>query len=45
MKYQDEMSISDIQAAMELAESAVKMRVARARAKALEVYRKTYSDE
>lgn len=45
MKYQDDMSISEIQTVMELAESAVKMRVARARAKALEVYRKTYNDE
>lgn len=45
MKYQDEMSIHDIQTSMDLAESAVKMRLARAKAKALEVYRKSYSDE
>ncbi|MFM1932736.1 MAG: hypothetical protein RL226_2039 [Bacteroidota bacterium] len=45
MKYQDDMSIRDIEETMELSESAVKMRIARARAKAMEMYRQTYQDE
>ncbi|WP_306642278.1 RNA polymerase sigma factor [Sanyastnella coralliicola] len=45
MKYQDDMSVKDLEAALEISESAVKMRVKRARAKAVETYRKTYTDE
>lgn len=38
MKYQDDLSIKEIQDVMELNESAVKMRIKRARAKAIEFY-------
>ena len=38
MKYQDDLSIKEIQDIMELNESAVKMRIKRARAKAIEIY-------
>lgn len=44
MKYQDELSIKEIQAALEVSESAVKMRVKRAKAKAVEVYKTKYKD-
>lgn len=40
MKYQDELSIKEIQEILELTESAVKMRIKRARAKAIEQYHK-----
>lgn len=43
MKYQDEMSVQDIMAAMEVAESAVKMRLKRARQRALEAYREMFN--
>ena len=45
MKYQDEMSVKDIETVLGLSESAVKMRVKRARAKAVEMCYKTYQDE
>jgi RNA polymerase sigma factor (sigma-70 family) len=45
MKYQDEMSIRDIQMVLSLNESAVKMRIKRARAKAMDTYKKMYGDE
>lgn len=40
LKYQDEASVKDIQELMDLGESAVKMRLKRARAKLVEQYRK-----
>jgi RNA polymerase sigma factor (sigma-70 family) len=45
MKYQDDLSIKDIQEILGLTESAVKMRIMRARAKALETYKSKYPDE
>lgn len=45
MKYQDELSISDLMATLDMKESAVKMKVKRARAKALDVYYKMYGNE
>jgi RNA polymerase sigma-70 factor (ECF subfamily) len=39
MKYQDDFSIKDIQDAIELSESAVKMRLKRAREKVIEAYK------
>ena len=45
MKYQDDMSVKDLEDALMISESAVKMRVKRARAKAVEFYYKTYQDE
>jgi RNA polymerase sigma factor (sigma-70 family) len=45
MKYQDDMSIRDIQMVLSLNESAVKMRIKRARAKAMDTYQKLYGDE
>lgn len=45
MKYQDEMSIEDIKGVLNVSESAVKMRLKRAKAKALETYRKMFGDE
>lgn len=45
MKYQDDMSVKDIEDALMISESAVKMRVKRARSKAVELYYKTYQDE
>lgn len=45
MKYQDDMSVKDIEEALSVSESAVKMRVKRARAKAVELYYKTYQDD
>jgi len=45
MKYQDDLSVKEIQGALELSESAVKMRVKRAKAKAVEVYKLKYKDE
>lgn len=44
MKYQDEASIEDIATMLGLGVSAVKMRVKRARAQALEVYREMYNE-
>lgn len=45
MKYQDDMSISDLMSAFNLKESTIKMRIKRAKAKALETYRNLYADE
>lgn len=45
MKYDDELSITDIQAAFSLSESAVKMRLLRARERALAKYRSLYPEE
>lgn len=45
MKYQDEASVKDIQEAMSLSESAVKMRMLRARERALKAYQQLYGDE
>lgn len=44
MKYQDDISVKDLAASEEVSESAIKMRLKRARAKAVELYRKTYGD-
>ena len=44
MKYQDGAQTQDIGTMLELSESAVKMRVKRAKAHALEVYREMYQD-
>ncbi len=38
MKYQDDMSIKEIQEALEVGESAVKMRIKRAKAKVISTY-------
>ena len=40
LKYQDELSIKEIQSVLEISESAVKMRLKRAREKVMEVYKK-----
>ena len=40
LKYQDELSIKEIQSILEIKESAVKMRLKRAREKVMEVYKK-----
>ena len=45
MKYDDELAITDIQAAFSLSESAVKMRLLRARERALAKYRSLYPEE
>jgi RNA polymerase sigma-70 factor (ECF subfamily) len=45
MKYQDDLSVKDIQDALGVNESAVKMRVKRARAKAIEVYNEQFGHE
>ncbi len=45
MKYQDDMSIADLMVAFNLKESTIKMRIKRAKAKALEMYNKMYADE
>ena len=45
MKYDDELAITDIQQAFELSESAVKMRLMRARERALAKYRSLYPEE
>lgn len=45
MKYQDDLSVKDIKEALEVNESAVKMRVKRARAKAVEVYNQQFGHE
>ena len=45
MKYQDEMSIVDLSEALQISESAVKMRIKRSRAKVVEKYNKIFSNE
>lgn len=45
MKYQDDLSVKDITEALGVNESAVKMRVKRARAKAVEVYNEQFGHE
>lgn len=45
MKYQDEMSIKEIASAMRLSESAVKMRLMRARTRLLYLYKKHYETQ
>ena len=40
LKYQDELSIKELQTVLEISESAVKMRLKRAREKVMEVYKK-----
>lgn len=45
MKYQDDLSIVDIMDAMDIKESAVKMRIKRARAKAIETYQTMFGHE
>jgi len=45
MKYQDDMSIADLMIAFKMKESTIKMRLKRAKAKALETYNKLYADE
>lgn len=45
MKYQDDMSIKEISEVLEASESAVKMRIKRSRAKAIELYNKKFKDE
>lgn len=44
MKYQDELSVKEIMEGLELSESAVKMRVKRAKSKAIETYKQMFSD-
>lgn len=41
MKYQDDMTIEDIQLALDLGKSAVKMRLSRAKSKLLQIYKQT----
>ena len=45
MKYQEDLSIKDIMETMALSESAVKMRIMRARGKAMELYVELYPEE
>jgi len=45
MKFQDGLSIQDIMPILECGESAVKMRIKRAKAKALDTYKKMFGDE
>ena len=45
LKYQDDISVKELADAQEVSESAIKMRVKRARAKAVELYNKTYGDD
>lgn len=45
MKYQDDLSVIDIMEAMDIKESAVKMRIKRARAKAVETYQTMFGHE
>ncbi len=45
MKYQDDMSIKDMSLALNASESAVKMRIKRSKAKAVELYKKNYGHE
>ena len=45
MKFQDGLSLKEIMPILECGESAVKMRIKRAKAKALETYKKLYGDE
>ena len=44
MKYQDDLSIKEIMEGLQVAESAVKMRIKRAKAKALETYKELFPD-
>ena len=44
MKYQDEMSIADMMVTLEANESAIKMRIKRARANAMETYQNLFPD-
>lgn len=45
MKYQDDMSIKDISEALSASESAIKMRIKRSKAKAVDLYQKNYRYE
>lgn len=45
MRYQDDLPVKELEEVLELSASAVKMRTKRARARALEMYHKTYGDE
>ena len=45
MKYQDDMSIKEMMIALEVNESAIKMRLKRAKAKAVNTYKAMYGDE
>ena len=45
MKYQDDLSIKDMMVMMDQKESAVKMKISRARARALNQYKKLYPNE
>lgn len=44
MKYQDDMQIKDIAASLNKTESAIKMKIKRAKEKAVKVYKKRYKD-
>jgi RNA polymerase sigma factor (sigma-70 family) len=45
MKYQDDLSVVDVMEAMDIKESAVKMRIKRARATAVETYQNMFGHE
>lgn len=45
MKYKDDMSIKDIQAVLKVSESAVKMRIKRAKEKIQLLYKRTYAEK
>jgi len=45
MKYQDGMSIKDIQGSLGVSESAIKMRIKRAKEKMRVLYKKVYKEE
>lgn len=45
MKYQDDLQIRDIAEALDKTESAIKMKIKRAKEKALKVYRERYKDD
>lgn len=45
MKYQDELSVKEMEESLSLGSSAVKMRLLRARERLLELYKKNYPDD
>lgn len=45
MKYQDDMQIKDMALALDKTESAIKMKIKRAKEKAIKVYRENYKDD
>ncbi len=44
MKYQDDMSIKEIEALLKVSESAIKMRLKRAKEKVVKIYKEMYQE-